>query len=140
MRTTISSFQTKDMDELLKFHRNVESVLEKLTDETQVDYILVYCPLMLMSIHYLMIITRQSSALQVLSRFEGFPTKKLETMRIAVALYKKLDKMINELQNWKIVSPLSQVLDKVEGYFNKVTSPSLKNIPLDMYIHYYLLY
>ncbi|KAF3451520.1 hypothetical protein FNV43_RR07615 [Rhamnella rubrinervis] len=91
MRTTISSFQTKDMDELLKFHRNVESVLENLTDETQ-----------------------------VLSRFEGFPTKKLETMRTAAALYKKLDKIISELQNWKIVSPLSQVLDKVEGYFNKI--------------------
>ncbi|XP_024924441.3 uncharacterized protein At4g04980-like [Ziziphus jujuba] len=91
IRTAIGSFQTKDMNELLKFHRNVESVLEKLTDETQ-----------------------------VLSRFEGFPTKKLETMRTAAALYKKLDNIINELQNWKIVPPLSQVLDNVERYFNKI--------------------
>ena len=58
--------------------------------------------------------------MQVLARFEGFPTKKLEALRAASALYSKLESMIAELQNWKIESPLEQLLDKVERYFNKV--------------------
>lgn len=36
LKTSIQKFQTKDMKELLEFHSKVESVLEKLTDETQV--------------------------------------------------------------------------------------------------------
>lgn len=36
LKTSIGSFQTSDMTELLKFHKHVESHLEKLTDETQV--------------------------------------------------------------------------------------------------------
>ncbi|KAH9796860.1 Hydroxyproline-rich glycoprotein family protein [Citrus sinensis] len=90
LKSSISTFQTKDMAELLKFHKQVESILEKLTDESQ-----------------------------VLARFEGFPSKKLEALRMAAALYSKLDAMSNELQNWKIVAPLGQLLDKVERYFNK---------------------
>lgn len=58
--------------------------------------------------------------IQVLSRFEGFPTKKLEALRTATALYKKLDNILTELQNWKIAPPLDQLLDIVERYFNKV--------------------
>lgn len=63
----------------------------------------------------------QCFAMQVLARFEGFPSKKLEALRMAAALYSKLDAMSNELQNWKIVAPLAQLLDKVERYFNKVS-------------------
>ncbi|XVE87991.1 hypothetical protein DITRI_Ditri19aG0032600 [Diplodiscus trichospermus] len=91
IKTAISTFSTKDMTELLKFHKHVESILEKLTDETQ-----------------------------VLARFEGFPTKKLEALRMAAALYLKLESMINELENWKIAPPLAQLLDKVDRYFNKI--------------------
>ncbi|XWS12694.1 hypothetical protein CRYUN_Cryun37aG0112400 [Craigia yunnanensis] len=91
LKTTISTFNTKDMTELLKFHKHVESILENLTDETQ-----------------------------VLARFEGFPTKKLEALRTASALYSKLESMITELQNWKIEPPLAQLIDKVERYFNKI--------------------
>ncbi|PRQ28864.1 hypothetical protein RchiOBHm_Chr5g0007601 [Rosa chinensis] len=91
MRTTLSSFQTKDTNELLEFHKKVESILENLTDETQ-----------------------------VLSRFEGFPTKKLETMRAAVALHSQLNAMITELHNWKIEAPLGPLLDKIERYFTKI--------------------
>ncbi|XVF27679.1 hypothetical protein REPUB_Repub14bG0129600 [Reevesia pubescens] len=91
LKTTISTFNTKDMTELLKFHKHVESILENLTDETQ-----------------------------VLARFEGFPTKKLEALRTASALYSKLESMITELRNWKIEPPLPQLLDKVERYFNKI--------------------
>ncbi|XP_048447289.1 uncharacterized protein At4g04980-like, partial [Pyrus x bretschneideri] len=91
MRTTLSSFKTKDMNELMQFHKKVESVLEHLTDESQ-----------------------------VLSRIEGFPTKKLETIRMAAALHKKLNTMLTELQNWKLVAPLGQLLDKAERYFNKI--------------------
>ena len=91
LRSKITNFKTNDMTELSKFHRDVESILENLTDESQ-----------------------------VLSRFEGFPTKKLEAIRMAAALYNKLDSILTELQNWKIINPLSQLLDKVERYFNKI--------------------
>ncbi|KAF8093341.1 hypothetical protein N665_0384s0027 [Sinapis alba] len=91
LKIEITKFQTKDMTELLTFHRRVESVLEKLTDETQ-----------------------------VLARCEGFPQKKLEAIRMAAALYLKLHGMITELHNWKIEPPLNQLLDKVERYFTKI--------------------
>ncbi|XP_022715920.1 uncharacterized protein At4g04980-like [Durio zibethinus] len=91
LKTAISTFNTKDMTELLAFHKYVESILENLTDETQ-----------------------------VLARFEGFPTKKLEALRTASALYSKLESMMTELQNWKIESPLAKLLDKLERYFNKI--------------------
>lgn len=42
MKPAISSFETKDMDELLKFHNDVESVLQNLTDETQVTICELY--------------------------------------------------------------------------------------------------
>ncbi|KAG6584008.1 hypothetical protein SDJN02_18593, partial [Cucurbita argyrosperma subsp. argyrosperma] len=89
--TSISAFQSPDMNELLVFLKKVESVLENLTDESQ-----------------------------VLARFEGFPTKKLEALRTAAALYLKLDAMLSQLQNWNIVSPMGQLLDRVESYFNKI--------------------
>lgn len=84
------SFKTKGMNGLMQFHKKVESVLEHLTDESQ-----------------------------VLSRFEGFPTKKLEAIRMAAALHTNLNTMLNELQNWKLVVPLGQLLDKAERYFDK---------------------
>ncbi|EOA19952.1 hypothetical protein CARUB_v10000203mg [Capsella rubella] len=90
LKSSIQSFQTKDMKELLEFHSKVESILEKLTDETQ-----------------------------VLARFEGFPEKKLEVIRTAGALYKKLDGILVELKNWKIEPPINDLLDKIERYFNK---------------------
>ncbi|KAL8460383.1 hypothetical protein ACS0TY_032062 [Phlomoides rotata] len=91
MKTAIASFQTSDMNELLKFHKHVESHLEKLTDETQ-----------------------------VLARCEDFPGKKLEALRMAAALYSKLDSIVTTLQKWEIVSPVGQLLDKAEAYFNKI--------------------
>ncbi|KAL0856859.1 hypothetical protein Bca101_062013 [Brassica carinata] len=91
LKIEITKFQTKDMTELLSFHRRVESVLEKLTDETQ-----------------------------VLARCEGFPQKKLEAIRMAAALYLKLHGMITELHNWKMEPPLNQLLHKVERYFTKI--------------------
>ncbi|KAF3598596.1 hypothetical protein F2Q69_00036823 [Brassica cretica] len=91
LKIEITKFKTKDMTELLSFHSRVESILEKLTDETQ-----------------------------VLARCEGFPQKKLEAIRMAAALFSKLHGMITELQNWKIEPPLNQLLDKVERYFTKI--------------------
>ncbi|KAJ6979027.1 hypothetical protein NC653_027251 [Populus alba x Populus x berolinensis] len=91
LKATISSFKTKDLTELIKFHKHVESILENLTDETQ-----------------------------VLARFEGFPQKKLEALRTAAALGSKLNGVVSELQNWKIQPPLGQLLDKAECYFNKI--------------------
>ncbi|XP_010103785.2 uncharacterized protein At4g04980 [Morus notabilis] len=91
IKAALNSFKTKDMSELVKFHKYVEQHLEKLSDETQ-----------------------------VLARFEGFPTKKLETLRTASALYLKLEETFNNLQNWKVVPPLGQLLDKVDSFFNKI--------------------
>ncbi|KAK9131697.1 hypothetical protein Scep_011225 [Stephania cephalantha] len=92
LRGSINSFSTNDMEELLKFHQNVECHLEKLTDETQ-----------------------------VLARFEDFPTKKLETLRTAAALHSKLKGIFTNLESWKVdQAPLGQLLDRVECYFNKV--------------------
>ncbi|KAL2931960.1 hypothetical protein RDABS01_037370, partial [Bienertia sinuspersici] len=91
MQVTLASFQNKDMNELLEFYQQVESKLEVLTDESQ-----------------------------VFARFEGFPIKKLEALRMAAALYKKLDAILADLHNWKIESPLAQLLDRVEKYFNKI--------------------
>ncbi|CAI9089459.1 OLC1v1024033C2 [Oldenlandia corymbosa var. corymbosa] len=93
LKDAISYFKTKDMDELVKFRGDVEKQLEQLTDETQ-----------------------------VLARFEGFPTKKLEYLRAAASFHSKLEGMALELKNWKIEPPLDQLLDKVEKYFNKVKS------------------
>ncbi|XP_039060077.1 formin-like protein 3 [Hibiscus syriacus] len=91
IKTSISTFKTSDMSELIKFHKSVESILENLTDESQ-----------------------------VLARFEGFPGKKLEAIRTAAALYLKLESRLTELQNMKIELPLTQLYEKVERYFDKI--------------------
>ncbi|PKA55226.1 Uncharacterized protein AXF42_Ash003863 [Apostasia shenzhenica] len=90
MKSAISNFHTKDGVQLQTFHQNVEKQLEKLTDETQ-----------------------------VLARFEDFPYKKLETIRVAAALYVKLDGILATLKSWKMVHPISKQLDKIESYFCK---------------------
>nr|GMC83852.1 uncharacterized protein At4g04980 [Ipomoea batatas] len=91
LKTSITTFQTSDMSELIKFHKHVESHLEKLTDESQ-----------------------------VLARFEDFPTKKLEALRMASTLHSKLDAIASTLQNWPRVSPVNQLLQKAEDYFSKI--------------------
>ncbi|XP_047310503.1 uncharacterized protein LOC124914072 [Impatiens glandulifera] len=91
VKIAINNFQVSNMDELLKFHIFVESHLEKLTDESQ-----------------------------VLARFEGFPGRKLEALRMAASLYSKLDVIATTLKNWKLEGTLSQLLDKAENYFNKI--------------------
>lgn len=63
----------------------------------------------------------------MLARFEEFPTKKLEALRMAAALHNKLDSIAKTLQNWPMVPPVVPLLDKAECYFNKVeTKFSLK--------------
>ncbi|XP_011045629.1 PREDICTED: uncharacterized protein At4g04980-like isoform X1 [Populus euphratica] len=91
LKADINSFQTKDMIKLLKFQSNVESTLQFLTDESQ-----------------------------VLAKFEGFPSKKLETLRTAAALYSKFDTIVTTLKNWEVVTPLGQLLDKIEKYLSKI--------------------
>lgn len=39
---------------------------------------------------------------------------------MAAALYSKLDTIVTTLKNWQIKSPIGQVIDRVENYFNKV--------------------
>ncbi|XP_062165585.1 uncharacterized protein At4g04980-like isoform X2 [Alnus glutinosa] len=91
LKIAIRSFQAKDMVKLLKFQRSVESFLEGLTDETQ-----------------------------VLAKYEDFPTKKLEALRTAAALYSKLDTIATNLKELQIVAPLDQLFNKVESYFSKI--------------------
>ncbi|XP_019169692.1 PREDICTED: uncharacterized protein LOC109165407 [Ipomoea nil] len=91
MKTAIATFQTSDMSELIKFHKHVESHLEKLSDESQ-----------------------------VLARFEDFPSKKLEALRMAATLYSKLDDIASTLKNWPIASPFGQLIDKAECYISKI--------------------
>ncbi|CAN4078987.1 unnamed protein product [Withania somnifera] len=57
---------------------------------------------------------------EVLARFEEFPTKKLEALRMAAALHTKLDSIVKTLQNWPTVPPVGQLLDKAESYFKKI--------------------
>ncbi|XP_042450796.1 uncharacterized protein At4g04980-like isoform X2 [Zingiber officinale] len=85
MISSLNSFKTKDMKELSKFHQKIEQVLEKLTDETQ-----------------------------VLSRFEGFPLKKLETIQVAAALHMRLESIVAALKGWKLASPIAQQLAKIK--------------------------
>ena len=56
----------------------------------------------------------------MLARFEGFPSKKLESLRTADALYSKLDGAVSKLKGWKLATPVWKQLDRVEGYFSKV--------------------
>lgn len=70
----------------------------------------------------------------MLSRFEGFPTKKLETIRMAAALFNKLNSILIELQSFKIVPPLGQLLDKVERYFNKVIQTDIFRLTRESYM------
>lgn len=121
LKSSISSFQSSDMNDLLIFHKQVESVLENLTDESQVctnsalpKFLIIAFKLLFKRIGCTF------SLLKVLARFEGFPSKKLETLRIAAALYLKLDAIVHQLLNWKFVSPMGQLLDRVENYFTKV--------------------
>lgn len=123
MKSAINSFQTKDMTELLKFHQYVELHLEDLTDETQVtlfmnsfNFYFIY----LVELNYLFYQIHTFGDSQVLSRFEDFPSKKLEMLRSAAALYSKLDGIATNLESWKIEVPLARQLEKVECYFNKV--------------------
>lgn len=60
--------------------------------------------------------------------------KKLEALRMAAALYKKPSGTLSELQNWKIESPLMQILDKVEKYFNKVILQGIISILSSSYL------
>jgi len=49
---------------------------------------------------------------------------------MATALYLRLDSILTELQNWNIVTPVGQFLDKAERYFNKVILNLLVYYPL----------
>ncbi|CAN7096754.1 unnamed protein product, partial [Brassica rapa subsp. narinosa] len=107
LKAEISSFKSKDMTELQRFHLYIESVLEKLTDERQ-----------------------------VLARCEGFPEDKLDAIRMASALHSKLQGMINELKNWKIESPANLLFDKTEHQIKAEDEKTFKrhNIPFDFSI------
>jgi hypothetical protein len=59
-----------------------------------------------------------------LAKFEGFPTKKLEVVRSTATLYSKLSAIVNHLNTWQLATPLSQQLDKVTSYFDKVNEAS----------------
>nr|XP_034595176.1 uncharacterized protein At4g04980-like [Setaria viridis] len=94
LKDAIGSFQSKDMGELARFLEHVEQQLVCLTNETQAG--------------------------SHRAQFEGFPCKKLDSLRMAAALYSKLDGAVSKLKGWKLAAPVSKQLDRVEGYFNKI--------------------
>lgn len=63
LKPSISTFQSSDMNELLKFHKHVESILEHLTDESQVcdspNFVIVTSEMLLKSmacrLHFLIL-------------------------------------------------------------------------------------
>ncbi|VFQ88553.1 unnamed protein product [Cuscuta campestris] len=71
-----------------------------------------------LSCHMLPRLSDQDS--KVLARFEDFPTKKLEALRMAATLYSKLDGIASTLQQWPKASPVGQLLEKSESYINKI--------------------
>ncbi|XP_022733787.1 uncharacterized protein At4g04980-like isoform X2 [Durio zibethinus] len=79
------------MFKLIKFRQDAEAFLEVLTDESQ-----------------------------VLAKFEDFPTKKLETIRTAAALYSKSNLIVSNLKKWDLTPPAGQLLHKFDCYFTKV--------------------
>ncbi|XVF29102.1 hypothetical protein REPUB_Repub15cG0091000 [Reevesia pubescens] len=91
LKVAINSLQTKDMIKLVKFQQNVEAFLEVLTDESQ-----------------------------VLAKFEDFPTKKLEIIREAAALYSKSNLIVSNLKKWDLTPPAGQLLHKFDCYFSKI--------------------
>ncbi|KAI5074807.1 hypothetical protein GOP47_0011027 [Adiantum capillus-veneris] len=91
VKSQLETFQTHDMDELLRFHRSIEVHLEQLTDESQ-----------------------------VLARFPGFPIRKLETIRAAASLHLRLTCLMEQSKNWVVEPPLSEQLEKVVTFFDKV--------------------
>ncbi|KAL4313232.1 hypothetical protein GQ457_01G033340 [Hibiscus cannabinus] len=91
LKAAINSFETKDMAQLIKFQQDMEAILEVLTDESQ-----------------------------VLAKFEGFPVKKMETIRAAAALFSKSNSIVSKLKNWEVKSPAAQLMIKFDRYFTKV--------------------
>eukprot|EP00250_Pteridium_aquilinum_P021412 c25114_g5_i1 orf=700-3336(-) len=91
IRSGLESFEARDMQKLLRFHESIEARLEQLTDESQ-----------------------------VLARFEGFPIKKLETVRAAASLYMRMSSLAHHVENWSVEPPMSEHLDKITNFFDKV--------------------
>jgi hypothetical protein len=58
--------------------------------------------------------------LQVLAKFEGFPIKKLETVRAAASLYLRMSSLAQQIEDWRITSPISDHLSKITTFFEKV--------------------
>ncbi|GAQ86624.1 hypothetical protein KFL_003000170 [Klebsormidium nitens] len=90
-KAAIETFQTADMDALLAFRTSVENALESLTDESQ-----------------------------VLARFEGFPSRKLETIRMAASLHSRLAGTAKDLEQWKVAGGAYEELERAIKYFDKM--------------------
>ncbi|CAI5462717.1 unnamed protein product [Closterium sp. Yama58-4] len=67
-KAELEAFQTTDFEELVAFRNKIESLLQDLTDETQ-----------------------------VLQRFEGFPSSKLEHLRASASLHSRLSALSLDL-------------------------------------------
>ncbi|CAI6000465.1 unnamed protein product [Closterium sp. NIES-65] len=67
-KADLEAFQTTDFEELVAFRAKIESLLQDLTDETQ-----------------------------VLQRFEGFPSSKLELLRASASLHSRLSALSRDL-------------------------------------------
>eukprot|EP00249_Psilotum_nudum_P001753 c14414_g1_i1 orf=1010-3172(+) len=90
LKSALECFETDHMETLLEFHQRVEARLEQLTDESQ-----------------------------VLARFEGFPSKKLGTIRMAAAIYSRLRSLLDQIERWRVEPPAYNQVEKITLFFNK---------------------
>eukprot|EP00249_Psilotum_nudum_P008774 c21500_g1_i2 orf=419-3229(+) len=91
VKSELEAFGTDNMETLLKFHQRLESRLELLSDESQ-----------------------------VLAHFEGFPNKKLDTVRMAASLYSRLRSLAQQIENWCVEPPASDQVDKITTFFDQM--------------------
>eukprot|EP00899_Mesostigma_viride_P021569 jgi/Mesvir1/29413/Mv22999-RA.1 len=90
MKEAIEEFQTSDMAILVKFRKQLDKRLEELTDEGQ-----------------------------VLSHFEGFPSKKLDILRMGAATHEKLVSLCEEMDTWTVQGQVEEQLDRIGPFFDK---------------------
>ncbi|CAI5529461.1 unnamed protein product [Closterium sp. Naga37s-1] len=86
--------QTTDFDELVAFQAKIESLLQDLTDETQVLQRFEGFPSSKLELLVLLTLLEP-----VLQRFEGFPSSKLELLRASASLHLRLSALSHDLHS-----------------------------------------
>ncbi|CAI5976693.1 unnamed protein product [Closterium sp. NIES-64] len=91
-KADLEAFQTTDFEELVAFRAKIESLLQDLTDETQVLQRFEGFPSSKLELLELLTLLEP-----VLQRFEGFPSSKLELLRASASLHSRLSALSRDL-------------------------------------------